>query len=204
MPVAPARTPLAEDKAPGHAALLVVDIFSGWDFEDAEPLAARATRMAPRLGALLARGRRAGVPVVFVNDNQGRWRSDAVAVVRHAATASAPGRTIGGHVGVAADDYFVLKPKHSAFFATPLDLLLRHLRVRRLWLAGVAADRCVLLTAIEARMRDYDVVAVADCVAAQTARDEREALRRLDDHQVEARQSRSIRFAAPPPRRRAG
>ena len=92
-------------------------------------------------------------------------------------------------------DYFVLKPKHSAFFATPLDLLLRHLRVRRLLVSGVAGDQCVLLTAIEARMQDYDVVVPADCVGSQNARRNAAALRYLKTaHKVSTPQSRSLRI----------
>lgn len=62
----------------------------------------------------------------------------------------------------------MLKPKHSAFHATPLDLLLRHLGTRRLVLGGVSSDQCVLYTAADARMRDYDIVVARDCVATQS------------------------------------
>ena len=65
-------------------------------------------------------------------------------------------------------DYFVLKPKHSAFYATPLALLLRDLQVRRLIVCGVASDQCVMSSVAEARMRDIDVVVPRDCVASQT------------------------------------
>jgi hypothetical protein len=66
------------------------------------------------------------------------------------------------------DDYFVLKPKHSGFHATPLDLLLRHLQARRLVIAGVSGDQCVLYTVADARMHDYEVVVPRDCVASLT------------------------------------
>ena len=67
-----------------------------------------------------------------------------------------------------ADDYFVLKPKHSGFFSTPLDILLRYLGVDTLVLTGFAADICVLFTANDAYMRDYRVVVPRDCVASNT------------------------------------
>jgi nicotinamidase-related amidase len=94
-------------------------------------------------------------------------------------------------------DYFVLKPKHSAFFATPLDLLLPHLRVHRLVVSGVAGDQCVLLTAIEARIRDYDVIVPPDCVGSQTVRRNTAALRCLKQaHKVATPQSRGLRIVA--------
>lgn len=65
------------------------------------------------------------------------------------------------------EDYFVLKPKHSSFFSTTLETLLQHLGVERLILTGMAADACILITAAEAHMRDYDLWVPADCVAAQ-------------------------------------
>ena len=65
------------------------------------------------------------------------------------------------------DDYFVLKAKHSGFRATPLDLLLRHLEARRLVITGLAADNCVLFTASDAYMREYELVIPRDCVASE-------------------------------------
>jgi nicotinamidase-related amidase len=73
----------------------------------------------------------------------------------------------------------VLKPKHSAFFSTPLDLLLQHLRADRLLLAGVASDQCVVATAMDARMRDYEVIVPSDCIASQSAARNRRAIEHL-------------------------
>jgi nicotinamidase-related amidase len=73
-------------------------------------------------------------------------------------------------------DYFVLKPKHSAFYSTTLELLLEHLHARRLILTGLLADSCILSTAQDAYMRGYDLVVPADCVVARAAEDRRRAL----------------------------
>ncbi|HVH34499.1 MAG TPA: isochorismatase family protein, partial [Tahibacter sp.] len=154
MPVAPERTPLAGRRAARATALVVIDMFSAWDFPDADALGRAAIRAAGCIAALKRRCDGAGVPTVFVNDNRGRWRSDAPGIVAESAVASRTGAAIAERLRPGEQDYFVLKPKHSAFFATPLDLLLRHLRVRRLIVSGVAADQCVLLAAIEARMQD--------------------------------------------------
>jgi nicotinamidase-related amidase len=186
MPVAPERAPLAAERASGGMALLIVDMISTWDFPDADSLAAGAVAIAPRIAALKKRCARAGVPTVYVNDNHGHWRSDFRDLVARSADEGGPegpGAAIAAHLRPDAEDYSVLKPKHSAFFATPLDLLLRHLRVSRLILTGVATDQCIVMSALDARMRDYEVVVPEDGVAAQTTRRNARALEYLVDVQ---------------------
>src|SRR6185369_15103227 len=136
-------------------ALLVVDMVSSWDFDDAAPLARAALAIAPRIGALKRRCLQARVPVVFVNDNRGRWRSEFRELVAASVADSPTGAAIAEQLRPGEDDYSVLKPKHSVFYATPLDLLLRHLRVGRLVISGVASDQCIVMSAAEATMRDY-------------------------------------------------
>jgi nicotinamidase-related amidase len=197
MPVAPERAPLAADAANGGQALLIIDMISPWDFRDADKLATGAAAIAPRIAALKRRCDRAGVPTIYVNDNHGHWHSDFRELVHLSMQRSdGPGRAIGEILGPRPEDYSVLKPKHSAFFATPLDLLLRHLRVRTLLLTGVATDQCIVMSASDAHMRDYDVVVPEDCVAAQTGERSRRALDYLRDAQ-KTRTTMSARVRLP-------
>ena len=182
-PPAPA-TSLAEERAAGETVLIVIDMFSRWDYEDAERLLAGAERIAPAIAALRRRCREAGVPVVYANDNAGRWRSNFADVVRSAREAGGAGARIAELLAPGEDDYFVLKPKHSAFFGTPLDLLLRHLGARRLIVTGVASDQCVVFTAADARMLDYEVLAPRDCIASQTEERSRRAVDQLGEVMV--------------------
>ena len=174
---AAAATPLAGERATDRTALLVIDMFSGWDFDDAERLVGGAAHIAPAIAELAARCRRCGVPVIYANDNHGRWRSDLRHVIAAAMEGDGRGAAIARRLAPHDDDYIVLKPKHSAFHATPLDLLLRHLDAKRLILCGVATDQCVLYTAADAKMLDYDVVVAADCVATQSTERNAWALR---------------------------
>jgi len=202
MPVKPERAPLADESAGGGMALLVIDMISTWDFEGAEKIVAAAVAIAPHIGTLKRRCVRAGVPVVYVNDNRGRWRSEFSELVRISIAESRTGAAIAKHLQPGDGDYSVLKPKHSAFYATPLDLLLRHLRVNRLLITGVASDQCIVMSAAEARMRDYDVVVPRDCIADQTPARTARALRHLADaHGIETTPSARVRL---PRRRRAG
>ena len=147
MPVKPERAPLADHPASGGMALLVVDMISTWDFIDADRIVPGAIAIAPRIAALKRRCVHAGVPVIYVNDNRDRWRSEFRELVRASIDASEAGAAIGKHLQPEEGDYSVLKPKHSAFYATPLDLLLRHLRVDRLVITGVAAGQCIVMSA---------------------------------------------------------
>jgi nicotinamidase-related amidase len=197
MPVKPERAPLAEEPAAGAMALLVIDMISTWDFDGADRLAPQAIEISRRIGALKRRCTEAGVPTVYVNDNRERWRSEFRELVRTSIDESETGAVIAESLRPSDDDYAVLKPKHSAFYATPLDLLLRHLGVRKLLVTGVATDQCIVMSATEARMRDYEVIVPADCVAAQTAERNERSLRDLQEsHGIETPRAQEVELPA--------
>jgi nicotinamidase-related amidase len=170
------HTSVHEQQDEGATVLLVIDMMSTWRFPDADKLLPAALRIAPAIARLKARCRKQGLPVIYANDNQGRWRSDWRQLRDDALAAGGDGAAIARLLGPEAEDYFVLKPMHSAFFATPMQLLLQHLGSRHLVLAGVASDQCVLVTAEMARMHGYDVTVPRDVVASQTPERERAAL----------------------------
>lgn len=147
------------------AALLIIDMINALEFEDAEEMEARAIDAARSVAALKQRCREAGIPAIYANDNFGRWRSDFREVVDRVLHGDVRGRPIAEMLRPERDDYFVLKPKHSAFFETTLETLLRYLGVRRLIMTGIAGDICVKLTASDAYMRDYAIYVPADCTA---------------------------------------
>lgn len=161
---------LAAEAANGATGLLVLDMISSWDFPDADKLLPAAAAVSRRIAALKRRCRSAGVPVIYANDNRGRWRSDFGALVELSIASGGRGADITTMLLPDHDDYFVLKPRQSAFVATPLEQLLGVLHVERLIVTGVASDQCVLSTAIDARMRGLEVVMPRDCTGTQTAR----------------------------------
>ena len=196
MPEKPERAPLAEADASGGMALVVVDMISTWEFAGADKLGPPAMEIAPRIGALRRRCAAADVPTIFVNDNHGRWRSEFRELVR-LSTQSETGAAIARSLAPGDADYSVLKPKHSVFYATPLDLLLRHLRVRKLIVTGVASDQCIVMSAAEARMRDYDVVVPRDAIAAQTPERNAHALLHLEEaHGIDTTPSDAVELPA--------
>lgn len=160
-------------------ALLLIDVINDLAFPGSEALVAQAEPMAVRLSTLKRRATAAGVPAIYINDNFGQWRSDFRKTVAHCTSRSSPGRRVSRRLRPTARDYFVLKPKHSGFFDTTLDTLLGALRTRRVILTGIAGNICVLFTANDAYMRDFEIVAPPDCIVSNTAADNEHALRQI-------------------------
>jgi nicotinamidase-related amidase len=161
-------------------ALLVIDLINPMTFEGGSDLFAHALPAAHRIVELTRRARAAGVPVVYINDNFDCWHLGFRELVDEVARRSEPGRVLAELLAPdPTRDHFVLKPLHSAFFQTGLEVLLHRLEVGSLILTGVATEICVLFTANDAYMRDYDVVVPADCVASEQDRDRTYALEHM-------------------------
>ncbi len=160
-------------------AVLLIDVINAFDFEGSEPLAASAKKAATSIATLTSKARSQGVPVIYANDNFGQWRSDFKTTLEACAAPDKLGHEVVAKLRPHESDYFVLKPKHSAFFGTPLDLVLRELGIDSLVLAGFATDLCVLFTAHDAYMRGYSLFVPEDCTAANSPEIKERALAHL-------------------------
>jgi nicotinamidase-related amidase len=182
------------DKA--AVALLLIDVINDLEFESGKDLLKHALPMAERLAELKRRAKRAGVPVIYVNDNFGRWQSDFNKLLDHCLEENICGKPIAELLRPEKDDYFVLKPKHSGFFSTTLDILLDYLQVKTVILTGLTADICVLFTANDAYMRDFNLVIPEDCVASSDPEENRHALEHMQRVlKADTRPSTEIDFA---------
>lgn len=168
----------APDKA--DVALLLIDVINDFDFPEADHLLSHAMPMARNPTSLKARAKQLQIPVVYVNDNFGRWRSDFRHIVEYCTSPEARGREFVEQLRPAEDDYFILKPKHSGFFATGLETLLAYLGTQRVILTGVAGNICVLFTANDIYMRDLGLAVPMDCVASNTQEENHFALRQME------------------------
>ena len=167
----------APDKCP--LALLLVDWINDLEFDNAEKLFPQALAAAKATAILRERAKRAGVPVIYCNDNFGRWRSDFRSLLQHVLHDDVRGRPIAELLKPDERDYFVLKPKHSAFHSTSLDVLLAHLGATTLILTGIQGNFCVLFSAQDAYMRDFRLLVPEDCTASEAAPDNRNALQHM-------------------------
>ena len=156
-------------------ALLLIDVINDFDFPEGDQLLKHARPMARILLRLKRRAQEAGVPVIYVNDNFGRWKSDFRRTVDYCARHGGGGDIVK-LLRPEEDDYFVLKPKHSGFFSTTLETLLRYLETQTLILTGIAGNFCVLFTANDAYMRDFDLFVPSDCTVSNTKKENDSAL----------------------------
>ena len=166
----------APDKS--NAALLLIDVINDFDFPEAEQLLRFALPAAKNIATLKRRAKNAGIPVIYVNDNFGRWRSDFKKIVAHCRDESR-GKPVVELLLPDEDDYFVLKPKNSGFYSTTLDLLLIHLGARNLIITGIQGNNCVLFTANDAYERDYKIFVPSDCTASNTEEQNEHALKQM-------------------------
>jgi nicotinamidase-related amidase len=152
------------DQSP--VALILIDIINDLEFPSGEALLKNALPAAGKLRKLRDRAKKANIPVVYVNDNFGKWRSDFRRLLGHVLEDGVRGQPIAELLRPDEEDYFVLKAKHSGFYHTQLDLLIEYLGVKTLVITGLTTDICVLFTAADAYMRDLHIVIPPDCVAA--------------------------------------
>lgn len=185
------------DKNTSHKSktvLLLIDVITDFEFEDGEKLLKHAAPMAQRLQIFKKRAVRSNIPVIYINDNFGNWRDDFSKTVKHCLKSERGGEVVK-LLKPEGDDYFVLKPKHSAFYSTTLDLLLEELEAEKLILTGVSTDICVLFTANDAYMRDFKLIVPSDCVASVKPKENEHALKYIERVlKADVRPSEEIRF----------
>jgi nicotinamidase-related amidase len=180
--VSPAKNSDLHGNVPDQCslALILIDVINDMEFENGEAVFANALPAAKKLAALRRRAKDAGVPVIYVNDNFGKWRSDFRQQLGHVLEDGVRGQPIAELLRPGEDDYFVLKAKHSGFYHSQLDLLIQYLQVRTVVMAGFTTDICVLFTASDAYLRDLDIIVPPDCSAAATAEQHQRALEHME------------------------
>lgn len=147
--------------------LLLVDFITPLDFPGAEALARPALEAARATAVLKDRLKAEGVAALYANDNYGVWQSDFHSLVSQCLGRPGEAGEVAKLLYPQADDLTILKPRHSAFYASPLELLLAEMGTQELVICGLATDMCVQLTAADAFLREYKVWVPADCTAAQ-------------------------------------
>lgn len=156
--------------------LILIDLINDFEFDGADQMFKNTLAIAQPIARLRKNAKAAGIPVIYVNDNFGKWQSDFRKLVDHCLNDNVKGKPIAQLLQPDERDYFVLKPKHSAFYSTSLDLLLRYLKTNTLILTGIAGNICVLFTASDGYMRDFNLLVPQDCIASETEADNQRAL----------------------------
>jgi nicotinamidase-related amidase len=162
-------------------ALLIIDMINTLDFPEGKKLLRHAIPVAKNIQAMKEKFRSKNWPIIYVNDNYGIWKSDWVQVYEHCTQEKFLGAQLCPLIRPDDKDFFVLKPKHSGFFGTNLELLLQQLGIKKLVLTGIAGNICVLFTANDAHMRGFELHVPENGIASNTKKDNDYALKQLSE-----------------------
>lgn len=144
-------------------AVIVIDMLNPYDHEDAEPLMASVRRVLPQLRQLVDAATRHDLEIVYVNDNHGDWSAGRPELVARALGGNAP--DLVEPIVPAEHLPFVVKARHSIFYQTLLEYMLRQEGIDRIMLTGQVTEQCILYSALDGYVRHFDVVVSRDCVA---------------------------------------
>jgi nicotinamidase-related amidase len=145
-------------------AVLVIDMLNTYEHEDAELLARNVDDIVDPLAGLISRvHERDDVDLIYVNDNYGDFNADFRDVVEAARHGQRPELV----EPIAPDENCLrlLKVRHSAFYASSLDYLLRRLETRKVILTGQVTEQCILYSALDAYVRHFSIVVAPDALA---------------------------------------
>jgi nicotinamidase-related amidase len=146
-----------------RSGLVVIDMLNRYEHEDADALIPSVRAMLPTMQELIERARKSDTPIVYVNDNYGDWSAGPAELCERAL--HGPDRTLVEPILPPPGAAFVTKARHSIFYETSLDYLLKSQGIDRLILAGQVTEQCVLYSALDAYVRHYHVTVPRDAVA---------------------------------------
>jgi nicotinamidase-related amidase len=145
-------------------ALVVVDMLNTYEHEDAETLTRSVREALPNIVDLIERATESDdVEVVYVNDLYGEWNAGRTELLERVMRGRY--RELIEPIAPAEDAIFIVKARHSIFYETPLEYMLRQQGIDRLVLAGQVTEQCILYSALDAYIRHLEVVVPRDAVA---------------------------------------
>lgn len=158
-------------------ALLLIDLLNSFDFSHGDILADKTKSMIPTILKLKQSFYERNEPIIYINDHYNLWEADIKRIVQEVSNPTS--KPIIDSFYPNKNDYFLIKPKHSAFYGTALQTLLHQLKVTHLVLAGIAGNICVLFTANDAYMREYPIHVPENTIASVSDEDQTYALRMM-------------------------
>lgn len=145
------------------AALIVTDMLNPYEHEDADALMRSVSASLPALVELIRASPDHGLLTVYVNDNHGDWSAGRPELLERALNGA--GRSLVEPVAPPPGMPFVVKARHSIFYQTQLEYLLRQEEVDRLVLVGQVTEQCILYSALDAYVRHFEVITPRDAIA---------------------------------------
>ncbi len=162
-------------------ALIVVDMQKDFCYEDGALFIGKHVKeIFEPVKRAVDSARRRGMYVIYTQDWHREDDSEFKIWPKHC-IAGTKGAEIIDELDVREEDYIVRKRRYSAFFGTDLDLTLRELGVKRIYVAGVVTNICVLHTVSDAVLLGYDVTVLKDCTVAISDYDYDYAIKHMRD-----------------------
>ncbi|MDP4086592.1 MAG: isochorismatase family cysteine hydrolase [Bacillota bacterium] len=157
-----------------HQALLIIDMINNFNFKHGPILAKKTLNITQPIKSLKDYFNQKNWPVIFINDHYSLWQANLDKIVEFCRNSYSD--PLFKQLLPGENDYFLIKPKHSAFYGTALNTLLHQLKIDTLVLTGIAGNICVLFTANDAYMREYKIIVPENCIASVDDNDNRVAL----------------------------
>jgi len=161
-------------------ALLIIDMLNDFVEEGAVLEVPSARKIIPKIKKRIEEARKKQIKIIYVCDAHQKDDKEFQKWPPHAIMGT-QGAEIIEELEPQKGDFIVKKRRYSGFLGTDLDLLLRELRIEKIYIVGILTNICVFFTAAEASMRDYEVIVYADSVTTISEREHRFALAELRD-----------------------
>ena len=145
-------------------ALLVIDMLNDFLEKDGALCIGDSEHIIQNVSSRIREYRSNGDPIVYIMDRHLPQDAEFKMFPPHC-IAGERGAEVVDELAPREGDFQVYKRRYSAFFGTDLDLTLRELGVTELELVGVCTQICVLYTAADARMLNYNITVRKECVA---------------------------------------
>jgi len=146
-----------------NTAVLFIDLINDFHFDRGEKLVTHTEEILPHIIKLKDFAKANSLPTIYINDHFGLWQAGPQELMNHCINEHS--KEIIEAIKPDKEDYFLIKPQHSAFYQTPLESLLTDLGKTNLIMAGVAGDICILFTAKDAYMHNYSMHIPENCIA---------------------------------------
>ena len=144
-------------------ALIVVDMLNTYEHEDADLLADSVRACLPNIRRMIGAARESDTLLAYVNDCFGDWSANARTLTEQARAGRAP--ELVDPIAPTEDDPFFVKARHSIFYETQVEYMLRQEGVTRIVLVGQVTEQCILYSALDGYVRHFEVAVVPDAVA---------------------------------------
>lgn len=146
-----------------NSVVLLIDFINDFHFNRGEKLITHTEEILPNILKLKSFAKQHSLPVIYINDHFGLWQAGPKQLMDHCTNDRS--RNVIQNLKPNEEDYFLIKPQHSAFYQTPLESLLKDLGKTNLIMSGVAGDICILFTAKDAYTNNYTLHIPENCIA---------------------------------------